>query len=170
MKKLIGIASALSLAALLAACSSSSSSEASLAEECSNGVSANCLTAAASWNLNALYQDDLGQVMASLTSPTSIVFKKDGFNVTYSMDPKVDGDNLLKGETDDGTWTFENGKLTLQFSHISNTTNGGSTKVLSPAIVTLQDGSVGLVLGLNMAALHTTAANPFVEIYTGIEK
>lgn len=170
MKKLIGLASALSLAAFLTACSSSSSSDASLAEECSSGLSANCLTAAASWNLNATYSDTNGTVMSNLSSPTTIIFKKDGFNVTYSMDPKVDGDNLLKGETDDGTWTLENGSLTLQFNKVSNTTNGGSTKVLSPIVKTLPDGSVGLVLGLNTAALHTTAANPFIEIYTGIEK
>lgn len=172
MQKLTLLVSALFLSAFFTACSSSSSSEESLAEKCAEGISAKCLTGAASWNLNALYSDNVGTVLSPLSSPTQLVFSKDSFTVTYSLDKRIDGDNLgIGGEIDEGTWTLENGVLTLQFSNISNTPNVSQKKTFSQlSLINFPDGNVGLVLGINTSAIHITASSPFIEIYTGIEK
>ena len=173
MKKSFAVVTGIAVAGMLfSACSSSSSSsEASLAEKCANGVSEECLEGA-TWNMNGLYlqTEDGSYQLAThpFSSPSILVFnssKKEGktFSLTYSSDPSVEG---VGGQEDSGKWAVENGTLTLQFDHFGSL-HTDSTKVIPATIVNL-DSAIALNLGGKI--LHTTISELGIEIFTGVEK
>ena len=157
MKKsciLVGIALA---GMLVSACSSSSSSEASLAEKCASGLTEECLEGA-TWNLNGLYyqKEDGSYQLAThaFSSPSILVFKsskKEGkqFSLTYSTDPSIEG---VQGGEDSGSWSVENGILRLQFASFGTL-----------------DAATSLNLGGKI--LHKAViAESGIEIFTAVEK
>lgn len=172
MKKsciLVGIALA---GMLVSACSSSSSSEASLAEKCASGLTEECLEGA-TWNLNGLYyqKEDGSYQLAThaFSSPSILVFKsskKEGkqFSLTYSTDPSIEG---VQGGEDSGSWSMENGILRLQFASFG-TLHMDTTMQINATIGTL-DAATSLNLGGKI--LHKAViAESGIEIFTAVEK
>ncbi len=173
MKKslaLVGIAIAGILAS--ACSSSSSSSEAPLAEKCAGGLSEECLEGA-TWNLNGLYapsEDGSYQLSThAFSSPSVLVFtsdKKAGklFSLTYSTDPSVEN---IQGGEDSGVWSIENGALRLQFDNFG-TFHMDTTMQINATI-----GTLGSSISLNLGGkiLHNKAiAEGGIEIFTAVEK
>ncbi|PBC67739.1 hypothetical protein [Fibrobacter sp. UWS1] len=171
MKKRL-ILSAITLSAFLfSACSSSSSSDKSLAEECEAGVSEKCLESAI-WNMNAFYTPE-GAIYRQLSNPTTLTFEKSGeFEIKYSTDPKIQNDgNGILGAEDIGTWTLNGSTLTLNFTVGTETHELPITT--NATVTTTPTGEIQLNLGgifVHNLAFSKNEAAYLTEIFTGIEK
>ena len=83
-KLFIGLAAAVAMSALTACSESSSSSKPSKAEECANGLSAECLVGA--WNMNGFANSGTGEMLPNFNytaAPGKMTFNEDG---TFQFD------------------------------------------------------------------------------------
>ena len=179
MKKSFALLGAISFAVLsaglFASCSSSSSGGGkSLAEKCAGGVTDECLESA-TWSMDAFYLTSDGvtfTVAHKLSTPTTIEFKsdkKDGktFELKYSSDAAINGNNDGLGGEESGSWSIEGNVLTMNFKFGDILGSNFETVQTALPLVALDSATTAINFGAN--SIHKTGF-PGYEIFTGIEK
>lgn len=180
MKKSFALLGAISFAVLstglFASCSSSSSSGGgkSLAEKCANGITEECLESA-TWSMDAFYLTADGFTFTAvhkLSSPTTIEFKNDKkegktFELKYSSDPAVNGNNEGLGGEENGVWSLEGNMLTMNFKFGDILGSNFETIQTTLFLVSLDSATTAINFGAN--TIQKTGF-PGYEIFTGVEK
>lgn len=129
-------AACLSATAFLAACSDDSSSSPSKAEECANGLTAECIEG--SWDLQGMVslQDttmsDINAFYNYTAAPGKLTFTEDG---SFQFDLPVGSPTSAETDCNPvyGNWTVENGVLTMK-STVGNVCLISRNKTLTPVI------------------------------------